>query len=79
MCSCFLGSKFFFYVCDNFRFPLDLIKVTEGTPLFSAEESAEVIRRAEEEGVDKNEYESGKYKLGGNVLLIEIFTLIRDC
>ena len=47
------------------RFPLDLIKVTEGTPLFSAEESAKVIQRAEEEGVDKNEYKSGKYKLGG--------------
>ena len=47
------------------RFPLDLIKVTEGVPLFSAEESAQVIQRAEEEGVDKNEYKSGKYKLGG--------------
>ena len=47
------------------RFPLDLIKVTEGTPLFSAEECASVIDRAEEEGVDKNEYKSGKYRLGG--------------
>ena len=47
------------------RFPLDLIKVTEGAPLFPAEESAQVIKRAEEEGVDKNEYKSGKYKLGG--------------
>ena len=47
-------------------FPLDLIKVTEGKqPLFSAEESAKVIKQAEEEGVDKNEYESGKYRLGG--------------
>ncbi len=46
-------------------FPLDLIKVTDGAPLFSAEESALVIAQAEEEGVDNNEYESGKYKLGG--------------
>ena len=46
-------------------FPLDLIKVTEGIPLFSAEEAAEVIRVAEAEGVDKNEYKSGKYQLGG--------------
>lgn len=42
--------------------------MTEGTPLFSAEESAKVIHQAEEEGVDKNEYESGKYKLGGDWL-----------
>lgn len=49
----------------GYRFPLDLIKVTEGAPLFSAEESARVVQQAEEEGVDKNEYESGKYKLGG--------------
>lgn len=48
---------------------MDLIKVTEGTPLFSAEESAQVIESAEEEGVDKNEYKSGKYKLGGEILL----------
>ncbi|KAL9190308.1 hypothetical protein ACHAXT_007519 [Thalassiosira profunda] len=54
---------------DEFRFPLDLIKVTEGAPLFSAEESARVIRQAEEEGVDKNEYKSGKYKLGGDWLV----------
>jgi hypothetical protein len=47
------------------RFPLDLIKVTQGAPLFSAEECASVIDRAEEEGVDKNEYKSGKYRLGG--------------
>ena len=47
-------------------FPLDLIKVTEGKqPLFSAEEAAKVIKQAEAEGVDKNEYESGKYRLGG--------------
>ena len=49
----------------SLRFPLDLIKVTEGTPLFSADESAKVILRAEEEGVDRNEYKSGKFRLGG--------------
>jgi len=54
---------------QEFHFPLDLIKVTEGTPLFSAEESARVIQQAEEEGVDKNEYKSGKYKLGGDWLV----------
>jgi len=53
----------------EFKFPLDLIKVTEGTPLFSAEESVQVINNAEAEGVDKNEYESGKYKLGGDWLV----------
>ena len=53
----------------EFKFPLDLIKVTEGEPLFSAEESAQVIKNAEGEGVDKNEYESGKYKLGGDWLV----------
>ena len=50
---------------SEFGFPLDLIKVTQGVPLFSAEEAATVIANAEEEGVDKNEYISGKYKLGG--------------
>lgn len=54
---------------EEFRFPLDLIKVTQGEPLFSAEESARVIKQAEEEGVDKNEYQSGKYKLGGDWLV----------
>ena len=49
------------------RFPLDLIKVTQGAPLFSAEECASAIYRAEEEGVDKNEYKSGKYRLGGEM------------
>lgn len=39
--------------------------MTEGAPLFSAEEAAQVINVAEDEGVDKNEYKSGKYKLGG--------------
>ncbi len=52
-----------------FGFPLDLIKVTQGNPLFSAEEAAEVVSIAEEEGVDKNEYKSGKYKLGGDWLV----------
>ena len=51
-----------------FGFPLDLIKVTEGIPLFSKEEAAQVIRNAEAEGVDKNEYISGKYRLGGDWL-----------
>mmetsp|Transcript_18099 Transcript_18099/g.29632 ORF Transcript_18099/g.29632 Transcript_18099/m.29632 type:complete len:678 (+) Transcript_18099:140-2173(+) len=54
---------------EEFQFPLDLIKVTQGEPLFSAKESAEVIKRAEAEGVDKNEYTSGKYKLGGDWLV----------
>lgn len=54
---------------EEFGFPLDLIKVTENAPLFSAEESAEVLRVAIEEGVDQNEYESGKYKLGGDWLV----------
>ena len=53
---------------DQFGFPLDLIKVTEGSPLFSQEEAAQVIRNAEAEGVDKNEYISGKYRLGGDWL-----------
>ena len=71
--SCLLGSNFIL-VCihPNLSFPLDLIKVTEGTPLFSAEESARVIQQAEEEGVDKNEYKSGKYKLGGEVFSFKI-------
>ncbi|KAL7554513.1 hypothetical protein ACHAWF_017970 [Thalassiosira exigua] len=54
---------------DEFKFPLDLIKVSEGKPLFSAEESAQVIKRAEEEGVANNEYKSGKYRLGGDWLV----------
>lgn len=60
-CSALLINLFF----TQLRFPLDLIKVTEGTPLFSADESAKVILRAEEEGVDRNEYKSGKFRLGG--------------
>lgn len=54
---------------EEFGFPLDLIKVTQSVPLFSAEEAAEVITKAEEEGVDKNEYTSGKFKLGGDWLV----------
>lgn len=52
---------------DNFGFPLDIIKVTE-TPLFSNAEAAEVVSNAEEEGVDKNEFKSGKYQLAGDWL-----------
>jgi tetratricopeptide (TPR) repeat protein len=48
---------------------LDLIKVTKYVPLFSAEEANRVIRDAEAEGVDKNEYRSGKYQLGGDWLV----------
>lgn len=59
-------------------FPLDLIKVTEGKqPLFSAEEAAKVIKQAEAEGVDKNEYESGKYRLGGEKMRTIICILIQ--
>jgi tetratricopeptide (TPR) repeat protein len=54
---------------EEFRFPLDLIKVSQGEPLFSAKESAQVIKQAEAEGVDQNEYMSGKYKLGGDWLI----------
>lgn len=53
----------------DFGFPLDLIKVTEETPLFSADEAAQVIEVAEAEGVDKNEFKSGKYQLGGDWLV----------
>jgi hypothetical protein len=50
---------------NDFGFPLDLIKVTQGEPLFTAGEASRVIATAQAEGVDKNEYISGKYKLGG--------------
>lgn len=36
--------------------------------MFSAEESAQVVANAEAEGVDKNEFKSGKYKLAGDWL-----------
>jgi tetratricopeptide (TPR) repeat protein len=54
---------------DSFGFPLDLIKVTENVPLFPAEEAAHVIARAVAEGVDKNEFQSGKYQLAGDWLV----------
>jgi tetratricopeptide (TPR) repeat protein len=53
---------------DQFGFPLDLIKVTRGQPLFSAEEARLATLTAVAEGVDKNEYKSGKYRLGGDWL-----------
>ena len=54
---------------NDFGFPLDLIKVTQGKPLFSHSEAANVIATAQKEGVDKNEYISGKYKLGGTFIV----------
>lgn len=54
---------------DSFGFPLDIIKVTENSPLFSAEEARSVIASAEAEGVDKNEFQSGKYLLAGDWLV----------
>jgi tetratricopeptide (TPR) repeat protein len=53
---------------DQFGFPLDLIKVTGGIPLFSREEADFIIKQAEAEGIEQNEYRSGKYKLGGDWL-----------
>jgi len=53
---------------DSFGFPLDIIKVTEKHPLFSAEEVADVITNALAEGVDQNEFQSGKYQLAGDWL-----------
>jgi hypothetical protein len=53
---------------EEFGFPLDLMKVTQNEPLFSAEEAAKVIQIAQEEGIENNEYQSGKYKLGGDWL-----------
>lgn len=50
------------------RYPLDNIKVTETKPLFSAAEAASAISKAENEGVDKNEFKSGKYQLAGDWL-----------
>ena len=54
---------------EEFGFPLDIIKVSNGQPLFSPQEALNVIQTAEQEGVDKNEYKSGKYKLGGDWLV----------
>jgi tetratricopeptide (TPR) repeat protein len=53
---------------DSFGFPLDIIKVTENVPLFSAEEAADVVAIAVAEGVDNNEFQSGKYQLAGDWL-----------
>ena len=53
---------------ENFGFPLDIIKVTENSPLFSPDEARRTIDAAESEGVDKNEFKSGKYKLAGDWL-----------
>lgn len=53
----------------EFGFPLDLIKVTQGRPLLSREEAQDVIRTAEDgDGVHTNEFQSGKYRLGGDWL-----------
>ena len=69
-CACVsLISLYSATIMCLFSFPLDLIKVTQGKPLFSEEEAARVIENAEAEGVDKNEYKSGKYKLGGDWLV----------
>lgn len=53
------------------RFPLDLIKVTETAPLFSATEAKDVIAKAEAEGVHENEFKSGKYQLAGKLFGME--------
>ena len=53
---------------EDFGFPLDLMKVTQNEPLFSAKEAAQVIETAQAEGIENNEYQSGKYKLGGDWL-----------
>lgn len=53
---------------SDFKFPLDIIKVSKG-PYFTPEEAQEVITTAESEGLSNNEYQSGKYKLGGDWLL----------
>jgi len=53
---------------EEFGFPLDLMKVTKDKPLFSSEEAAHVISLARAEGIEHNEYRSGKYQLGGDWL-----------
>jgi len=53
---------------SEFRHPLDLIKVTE-EPLFDEAEARDVLKKARElDGVDRNEFKSGKYVLGGDWL-----------
>ena len=49
----------------DFRFPLDLIKVTTEA-LIPPDEAERVVATARAEGVAHNEYTSGKYKLGGD-------------
>eukprot|EP00592_Proboscia_alata_P004987 CAMPEP_0194370698 /NCGR_PEP_ID=MMETSP0174-20130528/19032_1 /TAXON_ID=216777 /ORGANISM="Proboscia alata, Strain PI-D3" /LENGTH=357 /DNA_ID=CAMNT_0039148317 /DNA_START=62 /DNA_END=1131 /DNA_ORIENTATION=+ len=55
---------------ESFGFPLDVIKVTQptGPPLFSPHESVSVIQTAESEGIEQNEFKSGKYQLAGDWL-----------
>jgi tetratricopeptide (TPR) repeat protein len=52
---------------SQFGFPLDLIKVSK-QPVIDPTEAARVVQMAESEGLSHNEYQSGKYKLGGNWL-----------
>jgi hypothetical protein len=49
-------------------------------PLFSPEEAAQVIANAEAEGVDKNEFKSGKYQLAGKlgIVLVTLSTVRKD-
>jgi len=49
----------------SFRFPLDLIRVTS-EPIIDPAEAERVVATAIEEGIESNEYNSGKYKLGGD-------------
>lgn len=49
----------------EFKFPLDLIKVTN-RPLIPPAEAEEVVAAANAEGLAINEFPSGKYKLGGD-------------
>jgi hypothetical protein len=44
-------------------------------PLFSAAEAAEVVSNAEAEGVDKNEFKSGKYQLAGEAMDFSVLYL----
>jgi len=49
----------------DFKFPLDLIKVSTA-PIVPPDEAEEVVATALTEGLANNEYTSGKYKLGGD-------------
>ncbi|GMI08193.1 hypothetical protein TrVE_jg12507 [Triparma verrucosa] len=54
---------------NDFKYPLDLIKVTKDeTPILTPEQAEKIVKLAEEEGVLNGEYKSGKYKLGGDWL-----------